>query len=92
MNSFDLAEKWYNSLKLVKEMGDLQNMDPCRYQKLNVYTKQSGKTVFRDYGILLEQYETKVCMKLISYKWDTIFNRNAFLAKKNSLVKIFCEA
>ena len=31
MNSLDLAEKWYNSLKLVKEMGDLQNLDPCRY-------------------------------------------------------------
>lgn len=57
-----------------------------------MYTKQNGKTIFRDYGILLEQYETKVCLKIISYKWDTIFNRNAFLAKKNSLVQMFCEA
>lgn len=67
------AQKWYNSLKLVKEMGDIQNLDPNRYEKLNVYTKQTGKIVFKDYELLLESFETKVCMKIIHYKWDKIF-------------------
>ena len=67
------AEKWYNSIKLIKDMGDLQNLDTNRYVKLNVYTKENGRIVFKDYDLLLEAYETKICNKIIIYKWDKIF-------------------
>mgnify|MGYP006893255292 CR=1 FL=1 len=50
---------------MVKEMGDLQNLDPNRYIKLNVYTKENGKIVFKDYELLLEAFETKICLKII---------------------------
>ena len=36
------AEKWFNSIKLVMDMGDLQNLDEKRYQKLKVYTRTNG--------------------------------------------------
>ena len=32
------AQKWFNSIKLVKDMGDIVNLDPLRYTKLNVHT------------------------------------------------------
>ena len=35
------AQKWFNSIKLVKDMGDIVNLDPLRYTKLNVHTVQN---------------------------------------------------
>lgn len=66
---------------MVKEMGDLSNLDPNRYMKLNVYTRSSGKIVFKDYEILLDNYESKVCLKVIKYKFDKIFYLRKDLAK-----------
>jgi hypothetical protein len=59
---------------MVKEMGDLNNLDLHRYMKLNVYTKQNGKIVFKDYEILLDQFETRICEKIIFYKFEKIFH------------------
>ena len=70
------AQKWYNSIKLIQDMGDLKNLDPNRYVKLNVYTKENGRIVFKDYDLLLETYENKICNKIILYKWDKIFYLN----------------
>ena len=67
------TEKWFNSLKLVQEMGDLQNLDLNRYAKLNVYTRSDGRIVFKDYEILIDLYETKLCGKIVQYKYDKIF-------------------
>ena len=46
-----------NSIKMIKDMGDLHNLDPHRYEKLNVYTKLTGRITFKDYEILIENYE-----------------------------------
>lgn len=81
------AEKWCNSLKMVKEMGDLNNLDPNRYSKLNVFTKQNGKIVFKDFEIILDQYETKVCDKIIYYKFNKIFHLQTKLLQENQSMK-----
>lgn len=67
------AQKWYNSLKLIKDMGDLQNLALDRYQKLHVYARENARIVFRDFEILLTAYETKICKKIILYKYNKIF-------------------
>ena len=54
-------------------MGDLQNLDLNRYAKLNVYTRSDGRIVFKDYEILIDLYETKLCGKIVQYKYDKIF-------------------
>ena len=51
------CDKWYNSIKLIQDMGDVQNLDPNRYMKLNVYTRASGHNVFKDFETLIELYE-----------------------------------
>lgn len=66
-------EKWFNSLKTVQEMGDLQNLNPNRYAKINVFTRKDGRIVFKDYEILIDLYETKLCGKIVQYKYDKIF-------------------
>jgi hypothetical protein len=76
------AEKWFNSIKLVKDMGDLQNLDPNRYQKLNVFTRNVGTIIFRDYELLLDKYETKICGLIVTYKYDKIFNAWKFYSKE----------
>ena len=68
-----ITEKWYNSIKMIKEMGDLNNLDPQRYEKLNVYTKLTGRITFKDYEILIENYEHHICEKIVQYKYDKIF-------------------
>jgi hypothetical protein len=73
------AEKWFNSIKLVKDMGDLQNLDPNRYQKLNVFTRNVGTIIFRDYELLLDKYETKICGLIVTYKYSML---GSFIAKK----------
>jgi hypothetical protein len=50
------AQKWVNSLKLVKESG-FEYLDENRYEKQKIYSKITGKTIFKDYELLLEQYE-----------------------------------
>ena len=68
-----LVDKWLNSIKLVKEMGDLHNLDKGRYRKLTVFTKSSGKIVFKDLDILIDEYENKLCARIVKYKYDKIF-------------------
>lgn len=53
------ALKWVNSLKMVKDM-DSDFLNENRYENQKIYTKITGKTVFKDYEVLLEQYESKV--------------------------------
>ena len=55
------------------DMGDISNLDTNRYVKLNVYTKENGRIVFKDYDLLLDAYETKICNKIIVYKYEKIF-------------------
>lgn len=47
------AQKWVNSLKLVKE-SDFDYLDENRYEKQKIYSKITGKSIFKDYEILLE--------------------------------------
>jgi hypothetical protein len=58
---------------MIKEMGDLQNLDAKRYEKLNVFTKLVGRITFKDYDILIENYEQYICEKIVQYKYDKIF-------------------
>ena len=67
------AEKWFNSLKMVKEMGDLDNLDPTRYEKLTVYTRTSAKIVFKSIENLVELHEIHIIEKIVHYKYDKIF-------------------
>lgn len=58
------ALKWVNSLKAVKEggfgaMGE-EHLDENRYEKLKVYNRVTGKSMYREYDTLLETYEDKV--------------------------------
>lgn len=64
-------------------MGDLDNLDPNRYMKLNIYTRQSGKIVFKDYEILLDAFETKVCTKILKYKYNKIFGAKSWQKPMN---------
>ena len=41
--------------------------------KLNVYTRQNGRVVFKDFDILSNEYENKMCKKIIYYKFNKIF-------------------
>ena len=52
-----------------------------------MYTKVNGKIVFKDYELLLEAFETKVCMKIIHYKWDKIFVQDPSKLRENSAKK-----
>lgn len=70
------AQKWFNSLKMVKELGDIHNLDPDRYMKLNVYSRENARIVFRDFEILLTAYETKICKKIFAYKYTKIFDHD----------------
>ena len=68
-----MAQKWLNSLNLVKQMGDVHNLDKDRYRKLNVYSKTAGRIVFKDLELLIDEYETKLCSKIVKYKYSKIF-------------------
>jgi hypothetical protein len=58
---------------MVKEMGDINNLSKDRYQKLNVYDRVGAKVVFKDYEVMLSNYDRKVCEKIIEFKFDKIF-------------------
>jgi len=66
------AQKWVNSLKAVREGTAFQeHLDENRYEKLKVYTRITGKGMYKDYELLLEAYEDKVLeiieAKLLDY-------------------------
>lgn len=50
------AQKWVNSLKAVKDM-DSEHLDINRYEKQKIYSKITGRSMYKDYDNLLEQYE-----------------------------------
>ena len=68
------VEKWINSLKLVKEnpeeyqddtQKDLFADDQAKQEKyvgMNVYQKVTGKSCFKDYDLLCEEYEQKTML------------------------------
>ena len=70
------VEKWINSLKLVKEnpeeyqddtQKDLFADDQSKQEKYvgsNVYTKITGKSCFKDYDLLCEEYEQKTMLSI----------------------------
>lgn len=69
------VEKWINSLKLVKdnpeeycdEDKDLfadDNSKQDKYVNLNVYCKITGKSCFKDYDVLCEEFEQKVMLQI----------------------------
>jgi hypothetical protein len=53
------ALKWVNSLKMVKNV-DNNFLDLNRYEKLKIYSKVTGKSMYKDYDYLLEIYENKI--------------------------------
>lgn len=38
-----------------------------------MYTKENGTIVYKDYDVLLDVYETKICNKIVQYKFEKIF-------------------
>lgn len=86
------AEKWFNSLKMVKEMGDLDNLDPTRYEKLSVYTRSSAKIVFKSIENLVELHEIHIIEKIVHYKYDKIFMRPGGAFIKSLSKKKFLKA
>ena len=53
------ALKWVNSLKAAKDC-DNDFLDLNRYEKMKIYTKITGKSMYTDYEVLLEAYESKI--------------------------------
>lgn len=58
------AQKWVNSLKAVREggfgaMGN-EHLDENRYEKLKVYSRVTGKSMYKELDQLLETYEEQV--------------------------------
>jgi PH domain len=51
------ALKWVNSLKAVREGGftaqDKEYLDENRYEKLKVYSRVTGKSMYKEYDVLL---------------------------------------
>jgi hypothetical protein len=54
-----MALKWVNSLRMVKQ-NDEDYLDENRYEKQKIFNKITGKSMYKDYEVLLEQYEDKV--------------------------------
>lgn len=67
------AEKWLNSLRVIKDMGDMSTLATDRYAKLKIYNREDAKVAFRDYEMLMNQYEQKICVKIVRYKGSKIF-------------------
>jgi len=55
------AQKWVNSLKAVRD-GVLTNdpLDSARYEKQKIYSRVTGKSMYKEYDTLLESYEEKI--------------------------------
>ena len=69
------CQKWINSLKVVAESEEYnKNEDDLalitddraihRYSKLDIYHKVTGKSVFKNYDVLMESYEQKVMLNV----------------------------
>ena len=41
--------------------------------KLNVYSRLSGKNVFKDFERTIQDYENKICKRIVLYKFNKIF-------------------
>lgn len=58
------AQKWVNSLKAVREGGfgamGSEHLDENRYEKLKVYSRVTGKSMYKEFDTLLEAYEDQV--------------------------------
>lgn len=48
---------------MVKEV-DAAHLDINRYEKLKIYSKVTGKTMYKEYDKLLMEYESKVHQKI----------------------------
>jgi len=66
-----LCQKWFNSLQYVKENNEKyvynRQRNLSRYRKLKVFELITGKSVFKSYDVLLQNYEMKQ-MQLIWIK------------------------
>lgn len=71
--TYHYAEKWLNSLQMIKDMGDLNSLSKDRYSNLKTYTRENAKIVFKDYEQLLDKYETKFLYKIVQKKGSKIF-------------------
>ena len=71
--------KWVNSLKAARDgtfgSGLEDPNDASRYEKLKIYSRITGKSMYVDYDTLLETYEEKV-HELIEVKLIDQLNRN----------------
>lgn len=63
-----LAAKWLNSLIYVRDNVEKylfsRERNLCRYQKLKVFERITGKSVFLAYDVLLERYEVAEMQKI----------------------------
>ena len=70
------AEKWFNSLQMIKDMGDINSLNKDRYSNLKIYSRENAKIVFKDYEWLLNKYETKFLYMIVQKKGRKIFKDN----------------
>lgn len=71
----EVCLKWVNSLKMVQS-SDAEHLDLNRYEKQKIFSRVTGKSMYKDYELLLETYESKVHIEIES-------QLNEFLSKKS---------
>lgn len=59
----DECLKWVNSLKMVFA-NDSDQLDVNRYEKQKIFSRITGKSMYKDYELLLEEYENKVHIEI----------------------------
>ena len=69
----DEAEKWYKSIELVMSKSE-EYLDLNRYVDEKVFTKVTGKSIFRDYESILEEHKKKL--------WEQELKRQQLEQKK----------
>jgi len=59
-----IAEKWVNSLLHVKEQLDNEALEDERFANKKIWERVTGKSIFKDLDILMENYEQKTMCEI----------------------------
>ncbi len=54
-------------------MGDINALNKDRYSNLKIYSRETGKIVFKDYEWLVSKYEMRLLQKIVDKKGCKIF-------------------
>jgi hypothetical protein len=84
------AQKWVNSLKAVREGGfglGQEHLDQNRYEKLKVYSRVTGKSMYKEYDVLLEGYEEAIHESIEAKLMDHLSKRKKLGTLQSALNK-----